>query len=438
MSKANVSYTGKDIKELPYPLNVQTRPEMYIGTPNSTGMLTCGREILNNCVDEFLAGFATSILIERLGEWKFRIKDNGRGVPFDKHESGKNTMEVIFGALHAGRNFTKKTVYSTGLFGVGSSCVNALSKKFEVISRRGNKSGHVIFEKGIIKKVELNKASPEKGVFKNSSTTVEFELDPSFFEKDSVINDEDFIALVRNTAYLTFGLEITYVDQKKKKHHFSYGEDGMAKLLEENLHGDELFSPLILPKDVISDTSVQVSFTYRKSFSTEETIYSYCNTIGTSDHGMHVTGFKRSISQKITAYLRDNKLCKEKIDNKDIYAGLTAAISVMVFEPKYSSQTKQKLDNSEVNGHVVSYMNAMLDDWLLTNPKEMKLIAAKIDSAAKARIAQKRALENAKKDSESTILNSLSSPNKFTDCNSKNPEERELFLVEGKLPCCSR
>ena len=164
------SYTAKDIEQLPYPVNVQKRPNMYIGNPDSSGKLTCFREILNNSVDEFLSNNASVITVTRINEDEFAIADNGRGVPFDKHKSGKNALEVIFGELHAGRNFSEKTVYSTGINGVGASCVNALSEIFQVTSQRSNDVAHITFNDGIKTDLELKKDNSK--LAKNKTGTI--------------------------------------------------------------------------------------------------------------------------------------------------------------------------------------------------------------------------------------------------------------------------
>lgn len=181
--------------------------------------------------------------------------------------------------------------------------------------------------------------------------------------------------------------------------------------------------------DVVKDTKIEVAFSFDTSFASDK-ITSFTNTIRTSEGGTHVTGFKRALTQKIIAYVTANKLCKEKVTNDDVYVGLNAIVSVFVFNPKYTSQTKQCLKNTEVMGHVVTFTNNALDEWLNTNPVEIKAIAAKIDLVAKARIAQKRALDNIKKDS-SNALASLSNIAKFSDCEEQMTGRTEIFFVEG-------
>ena len=426
--KQEVSYDAKDIVQLPYPTNIQKRPQMYIGTTNSAGMLTCIREILNNSVDEHLAGYCDEIVVERLDDFTFRITDNGRGVPFGKHDSGGNALEVIFGELHSGRNFETKTVYSTGINGVGSACVNALSSIFQVEVYRGKKSAAIEFQNGIKTDLEFNNVTKLFKHFKESSTSIAFELNQKFFKDDACVINEDLETLLKETAYLNSGLKIGYINNvTDSKETFEFN-NGVVEYLKAAVE-KPIVNIIGFESDIISDTKVEVAFTYNNI--NESEIASFCNTINTSDGGTHVTGFKRAISQKLLAFIKENNLVKEKVTNEDIYGGLNAIVSVFVFEPTYTSQTKTKLDNTEVAGHVISYFNQELTKWLDTNPADIKIIAKKIDLTAKARIAQKRALEGVKKDSGNSFLSSLSSIDKFSDCKEQMSGRTELYLVEG-------
>jgi DNA gyrase subunit B len=428
---AKTTYTAEDIKELPFPECVQQRPQMYIGTPDSTGMLTCIREILNNSVDEHLAGHCTHISVIRDTQNMFTITDNGRGVPFDKHESGKNALEVIFGKLHAGRNFTEKTVYSTGINGVGGSCVNALSSIFSVQSTRGNDSAQIIFDNGHKDELDLKAPKMKLGKeFSKSSTMVIFELNPEYFEEDSFVEPDILETLVRETAYLNNELTITledYLAEDKGKKVFKV-DNGAVKLLDGYIK-KPLFNTIGFKPDTISNVKIELAFAYSENNSSEE-INSFCNTIKTSDGGTHVTGFKRALSQRLVQYIKEKGLTKEKIESEDVFDGLYALVSVFVFNPKYTSQTKTKLSNTEVNGNVFAYANKALGEWLDTNPKEIKVLAKKIELSAKARIAQKRALDSVRKDTGST-LTSLSNIAKFSDCEEQMSGRTELFICEG-------
>lgn len=429
------SYSGKDIKELPYPLNVQKRPQMYIGPVNDAGKLTSIREILNNSVDEFLAGYAKNIRVVRHDKESFSISDDGRGVPFDLQDSGINTMEVIFGRLHAGRNFAEKTVYSTGLNGVGASCVNALSSSFSVTSQRGNKIAKISFSNGIVEGKEgKDNASYKESRIEMSGTIVSFTFNNEFFDKGATTNIEDLIKLLKETASLNPGLKIEFVDEVDKTN--SFIQVGSTKSFGDLLDQTTIEKSRLLPNvtfdsEIIKDTFVQVAFNFEATFEPAK-IQSFCNVINTSEGGTHVTGFKRALSGKLVSHINDNKLVKEKVTTEDVYIGLNAVVSVMVFNPKYTSQTKQQLSNTEVNGHVVSYMNDKFQAWLDTNPKLVKILADKVAFNARVRMSQKRAIENTKKEITGSSLLNMSDPSKFVDCISNDNTMTELLIVEGQ------
>lgn len=425
------TYTAEDIKQLPFPLCVQVRPQMYIGGNDANAKLTCVQEILNNSVDEHLAGYCDTIIVTRNDTNTFTITDNGRGVPFEKHSSGKNALEVIFGELHAGRNFEDKSVYSTGINGVGGSCVNALSQSFEITSFREGTKGKALFNDGVISNVKTFKKAKndvkDKG-FDKSNTNIEFTFNDKFFEENSEVDSDDLMTLVQETAYLNSNLTIIFEDKiAKVKEKFRY-DNGVSQLLSDRVK-KSIIPVIEFKSDTINDTRIEVAFTYTDDFS-NETITSFCNTINTSEGGTHVTGFKRSISQKLLEYITKNNLTKEKVDNEDIYVGLNSVVSVFVFNPKYTTQTKVKLSNTSVGGHVLQYMNRALDEWLNTEPEEMKAVAKKIELAAKARAAQRRAIESVRKES-SRLFSSLGDITKFTDCIENRSGRTELYLCEG-------
>jgi DNA gyrase subunit B len=430
VAKKSADYTSDDIKQLPFPENVRTRPQIYLSNLDEHGSLTCLREIVNNSVDEFLRGFCTMINVVRVSEREFIVTDNGRGVPFDIHkDSKKNALEVIFGELHSGRNFdSAKTEYTTGLNGVGASCVNAVSSEFVVTSRRDTAEGRIVFAKGIKQDLKVDKdVKPAKGY--KSGTSVYFELDDTLFE--GYANDEEVIKLLRETAYLNNGLEITYKPDLKASSEIMRWrfEHGTSEFLKEFVdQKDQIVKPIVI-NGVDKDVKVEISFTWTPNFKDEE-MHSFCNTIRTSEHGVHVTGLKRAVSQYFTDYVKTNKLCKEAIENDDVFNGLVAIVSVFVLNPKYATQTKQRLTNNEVNGSVFSVASKGVKDWLDRNGKEMKRLAERFALTARARIASKRALDNVKKESGG-FLSSLNSISKFSDCLEDDPSKNELFIVEG-------
>ena len=422
------AYDADSIKQLPFPECVRKRPQIYLSNLDEYGSLTCLREIVNNSVDEFLRGYCTAINIVRVSDSEFIVTDNGRGVPFGTHESGKNALEVIFGELHSGRNFdANKTEYTTGLNGVGASCVNAVSSKFVVTSRRDKTEGKIEFNEGVKKTVKVDKnAAPTKGY--KTGTTVNFKLDETLFE--SYVSEEEVIKLLRETAYLNNGLEITFkgIAAADKLHRWKF-ENGTEEFIKEFVDESKQIVKPITISGIDKDVKVEISFTWTTDFRDEE-IQSFTNTIRTTEGGVHVTGFKRTVSQYFTEYVRTNKLCKEPVENDDMYNGLSAIVSVFVLNPKYATQTKQKLTNNEVNGCVFSVASKGIRDWLDKNAKEMKRLAERFALTAKARIASKRALDTVKKEAGG-FLSSLNSISKFNDCLEDDPSKNELWIVEG-------
>lgn len=440
-------YDGSSIKQLPFPENVRLRHQMYIGVANAKGISTCLREIVNNSVDEYLAGYATqvTIVLHTVDYRSFSVIDNGRGVPFDQHDSGKNSLEVIFGELHAGRNFEAKTVYSTGINGVGSSCVNALSSSFNVTSRRNKEYAVISFTKGILSsKVKLATITnpSEINIKTKTGTCVFFKIDDSIFNNENLAYD-DIYKYAQEVAFLCPGLKITLIDNNKLKTGDATVEflcdpnEGLKDYYQNYLKLSSI-TPLqetpIVFSGLIEDTKVDIVFGY--SNSKNENIVSFCNTIRTSGGGSHVTGFKRALTQNFGKYIKENNLSKIELDAEDYRNGLVALISVYSFNPEYTSQTKQELDMNKLQGHVIKICNEHLKEWLSANPKQMKKLVELFILNAKGRLAQKRALENVQRES-ATLFASISDVRKFSDC-TYHGEDSELIICEGasaKGPC---
>lgn len=423
------AYNASSIKELPFPESVRHRPQILIGNLDESGGKTCFREILNNSVDEHLRGFCNTIIVTQLAANSYTVEDSGRGCPFDAHDSGQNALEVIFAKLYSGRNYDKveKKEITTGHNGVGGSAVNALSERFEVRSRRDDEEAVIVFERGYKKSLKIGKSSYAGKGFK-TGTKVTFTLDSTLFE--AYPSTEDICQMVKETAYLNNGLKLTFKPLEGEIQKFNFS-NGIEELLLELL-GEEkaIIKPVYFEGELIAKDEaqrVEISFTYTDKFRNEE-ISSFTNTIRTSEGGVHVTGFKRAMSQYLTEYIKTNKLVKEVIENEDIYNGLSAVVSVFVYDPKYSNQTKQKLDNKEVNGYVFKVASTGVRAWLDQNAKAVKILAEKFALAARARLAQKRALEQVKKES-GNFLSSLANSKKFNDC--LNSEGAELLIVEG-------
>lgn len=434
-------YDSSKVKQLPFPDNVRLRHQMYIGVANKKGQLTCLREIVNNSVDEFLAGYCSTIkvIIHDKELRSLSVIDDGRGVPFDLHkDSNKNALEVIFGELHAGRNFEAKTVYSTGLNGVGSSCVNALSSLFTVTSKRNNDYGTITFVKGKLEspvKLFTSKNKSVSQIHTNSGTCVFYKIDDSIFNTENLEYNEIYEYL-QEVAFLCPGLKVILIDnnnltnEKKEVSFYCDPKNGLSDYYSNIFKKLDLSSLQESPikfSGLIEDTKVDIIFGYSNSKS--ENILSFCNTIRTSLGGSHVTGFKRALTQNFNKYIKDNKLSKIELDAEDFKSGLIALVSVYSFNPEYTSQTKQELDMNKVQGHVLKICNEHLKDWLNANAKQMKKLVELFILNAKGRLAQKRALENVQKESQ-TLFASISDVKKFSDC-TYHGKNSELFLVEG-------
>ena len=442
-------YTGKDIETLPFPSNVRVRPEMYIGPTDTNGMLTAIREIVNNSVDEFLAGYCNQIILVKLGKDHFKVIDNGRGVPFDLQDDGvTNTLLTVFGSLHSGRNFKEKTVYSTGLNGVGSSVVNALSSVFAVTSRRNKDFGTISFIEGTNSKVVTGKIKNESqlDIKTPTGTSVQFKFDMKIFSGE--VTNEMLISYLKEVAYLNTNLKVVFLDstkpaEKELVFHYTDNNHGLQNYINdladsfsnENSKSSFLCDPVIFSKTV-DDNRVEVAFTYSSNANNrDENIISFCNTIKTSDGGTHVTGFKRSFTQNLLDYITTNKLNgKVNLEADDLKSGLIVIVSVFTFNPKYSSQTKQKLTNTNVSGSVTKVCNEFIKDWTSKNGKVIKALTEVFMLNAKGRIAQQKALEQVKKES-STFISSVNDVNKYAPC-IESGDHCELFIVEGKVPNC--
>ena len=430
--KANSSeYDAKSIQQLPFPDNVRTRPQIYLGDledESGSGSLTCLREIVNNSVDEHLRGFCDKINVVSYGNGEYMVTDNGRGVPFGAHDSGKNALEVIFGELHSGRNFDPdKKEYTTGLNGVGSSAVNAVSEFFSVTAKRDKKQGVITFDRGRVKSLELGEAKVTKGGYK-SGTKVHFKLDETLF-KAGFIGDEVIYEFLRETAFLNNGLEVTFKPAEEKDVYTFKYENGVEEFLKEFYDPKKAVTPVICASGTDKGNKIEAAFMWTADFKPEE-IHSFCNTIRTGEGGTHVTGLKRAISQHVVDYIRTNKLVKETIENDDVYGGLVAIVSSFVYHPRYSTQTKQKLTNTDVGGSSLSIVTQGLKDWMERNGKAMKVLAERIAVNARVRMASKRAVDSVKKESGS-FLSSLNSISKFSDCSGKKDDDCEMFIVEG-------
>ena len=407
---------------------VRKRPGMYIGSVSTKGLNHLIYEIVDNGVDEALAGYCTEINVVIEPNNIICVEDNGRGIPVEIHPKTKiSTAETVYTVLHAGGKFGGDSGYkvSGGLHGVGASVVNALANWTEVTIRRDGFLYQMKFEKGKTTQ-KLEKIGEAKG----TGTKVRFLADDTIFET----TDYEYEVLekrFREIAFLTKGLKITIEDQREevpKKAEFCF-EGGLKSFVEylnknkEKLHK----TPIYIEKD--GEVPVEIAIQYTSSYS--ENIYTFVNNINTIEGGTHLEGFKRSLTKVFNDYARSHNILKEKDSNlqgEDIREGITAVVSVKVKEPQFEGQTKTKLGNSEVTGVVQSMVNESLSSFLEENPNVAKSILEKCISASRAREAARKARELARKKNS---LETSTLPGKLADCSSKNPDECEVYIVEG-------
>ena len=428
MEKFEHEYNADQIQVLEGLEAVRKRPGMYIGSVSVRGLHHLVYEIVDNAVDEALAGYCDNINVTIEPGNIICVQDNGRGIPVDIHpKTGLSAAETVYTVLHAGGKFGGDSGYkvSGGLHGVGSSVVNALSQWTEVTIERDGGIFEMKFERG-----KTVKTLERIGDSKRTGTRVRFLADDTIFETleyEYEILENRF----REMAFLTKGLKITIEDlreetPKKNEFHFEGGLNSFVEYLnsgKEKLHP----TPIYIEKD--GEFPVEIAIQYTTSYS--ENIYSFVNNINTIEGGTHLEGFKRSLTKVFNDYAKAKNILKEKDGNlqgDDIREGITAVISVKVKEPQFEGQTKTKLGNSEVTGIVQSMMNEHLATFLEENPNVAKAILEKCISAARAREAARKARElvRRKNSLESTTL-----PGKLADCSSKNPDECEVYIVEG-------
>ncbi len=428
MEKFEHEYKADQIQVLEGLEAVRKRPGMYIGSVSARGLHHLVYEIVDNSVDEALAGYCKNIHVTIEKGNIVRVEDDGRGIPVDIHPKTKiSAAETVYTVLHAGGKFGGDSGYkvSGGLHGVGSSVVNALSTWTEVTIQRDGGIFQMSFERGkTVKHLE------KIGDSKKTGTTVRFLADDTIFET----LEYDYTVLenrLRETAFLTKGLRITLTDEREetpKKADFCY-EGGLISFVEylnknkEKLHA----KPIYIEKN--GEIPVEISIQYTSSYS--ENIYSFVNNINTIEGGTHLEGFKRSLTKVFNDYARNHNILKEKDSNlqgEDIREGITAIISVKVKEPQFEGQTKTKLGNSEVTGAVQGVMNEYLATFLEENPAVAKAILDKCISASRAREAARKARELVRR---KNVLESTTLPGKLADCSSNKPEECEVYIVEG-------
>ncbi len=407
---------------------VRKRPGMYIGTTSEKGLHHLVYEIVDNAVDEALAGYCDDIKVTINKDNSVTVVDNGRGIPTGIQEkAGIPAVDVVFTMLHAGGKFGGGGYkVAGGLHGVGASVVNALSDWLEVEICRDGKVHKQRYEKGkIIHPLEVIGNTRKKG------TKITFMPDATIFET----LEFDFDTLrtrLREMAFLTKGLKITLSDKragKEKEREFHY-EGGIKEFVEYiNRHKDPLYDKIIYCEGEKDGVVVEVALQHNSSYS--ESVYTFVNNIGTVEGGTHLTGFRSAITKVFNDYARNNKMLKDNEDNlsgDDLREGLAAIVSIKIGDPQFESQTKIKLGNSEARTAVDNVVTEQLTIFLELNPKVAKIIINKAIQAQRARIAARKARDVARK---STLNDSMALPGKLADCSDKNPENCEIYIVEG-------
>lgn len=408
---------------------VRKRPGMYIGSISSRGLHHLVYEIVDNSVDEALAGFCKTIEVTINKDNSITVLDDGRGIPVDiQKKAGIPALEVVFTILHAGGKFGGGGYkVSGGLHGVGASVVNALSKNLEVRVYKNGKIHEMKFERGnVLKKLEIvGKCEEDK-----HGTEVRFLPDDTIFEE--TIYDYDILKVrLRETAFLTKDLKIKLIDKRvEDKQDIFHYEGGIKEFVEYLNKGKEaIYSNVLYCEGEKEKVYVEVALQHNDSFT--ENIYTFVNNINTPEGGTHLTSFKNALTKTFNDYARKNKLLKDNEDNlsgEDIREGLTAIISVKVSEPQFEGQTKQKLGNSEAAIAVNGIVSEQLTYFLEQNPSIAKIICEKAILAQRARAAARKARDLTRRKS---ALDGLKLPGKLADCSSKNASECEIFIVEG-------
>ena len=438
--EAEAQYSANSIQVLEGLEAVRKRPSMYIGDIGVRGLHHLVYEVVDNSIDEALAGYCTHIEVTINEDNSITVRDNGRGIPTGMHEKEhRSALEVVLTVLHAGGKFSKDSYkVSGGLHGVGVSCVNALS---DYLRAEIHREGKVFVQ-------EYSKGKPlgdvkVTGEASDTGTTITFHPDPEIFTVTTVYDYNTLAARLRELAYLNKGITLTLTDKRTKvtpdgdenasegeyRRDVFYSKDGLKEFVEYLDAGAEklIESPICLETDKI--IPIEIALQYNTGFS--EKIYSYVNNINTIEGGTHLQGFKMGLTRTLKAYAEKNgMLSKLKFDlaADDFREGLTAVVSVKVAEPQFEGQTKTKLGNGEVVSVVSQATAAALETYLEENPREAKMIVDKVILAATARHAARKAREMVQR---KTVMSGAGMPGKLADCSERDPEKCELFLVEG-------
>ena len=426
-TQTSASYDASNIRVLEGLEAVRMRPGMYIGSTSQRGLHHCIYEIVDNSIDESLAGFCTDIYVTVNKDNSITVQDNGRGIPVDiKPESGKSALEIVHTVLHAGGKFGDGGYkVSGGLHGVGASVVNALSEKYKVeVSRDGYVWRQEYMRGEPLTPVEKGEPTDKTG------TKTTFWPDPEIFTETTVIDKDVISSRLREMAFLNKGLRIVFIDGatgEQQEFHYVGGIGSYVEFLNENktvLHD----KPIYIDK-VVDGMQIEVAMQYTDAYS--ESVLSFANNINTHSGGTHLTGFRNSLTRVFNDYARKNNILKDSDQNlsgEDVREGLTAIVSVKIPNPEFEGQTKEKLGNAEAMTATQDAVRDKLQEWLEFNPKIAKIIIEKTLQAQRAREAARKARELTRRKS---VLENSTLPGKLADCSNREPEKCEIYIVEG-------
>ena len=446
MREAEEQYSAGSIQVLEGLEAVRKRPSMYIGDVGVRGLHHLVYEVVDNSIDEAMAGFCDHIEVSILEDNSIRVQDNGRGIPTGMHpKEHRSALEVVLTVLHAGGKFNKDSYkVSGGLHGVGVSCVNALSDSLVAEIHREGKVYQQKYSKGKpLTQVEVI------GECDDTGTTITFHPDPEIFNVTTIYNYETLANRMRELSFLNKGIKITLTDKRTLVDEYVVDANGNSSPTGKQIYKNDVFysqeglkefikyldasQEEIIPEPVCvtSDKIIPIDIALQYNNGYKETILSYVNNIHTIEGGTHLQGFRMGLSRSLRNYADKNKLLekvKVELTQEDFREGLTAVVSVKVAEPQFEGQTKTKLGNSEVTSIVSQATSAAMDQYLEENPKYAKLIIEKVVLAATARTAARKAREMVQR---KTVMSGAGMPGKLADCSERNPELCELFLVEG-------
>lgn len=424
-SHTNNEYTAGSITVLEGLAAVRVRPAMYIGSTDARGLHHLVYEVVDNSIDEAMAGYCTKITVRLHVDGSCSVSDNGRGIPVDIHpKEGKPAVEVVMTKLHAGGKFDNDSYkVSGGLHGVGVSCVNALSESLEVTIRRDGHRYRQRYSRGVPQEPLQTLGDSEK-----HGTTVLFKPDEEIFET-TVFSYEVLRKRLEELAYLNSGLEIEFIDEREDKSESFRFDGGIYQFVKDLNSGEAGLHGIVCGEGENQGIAVEFALQYNAGY--KENVLTFANNIRTKEGGTHLAGFKTALTRAINGYLKNSEQAKKykiSLSGDDVREGLTAVVSVKLSHPQFEGQTKTKLGNSEVAGLVGGIVYEKLTTFFEENPKDIKLIIDKAVDAARARDAARKAKDLVRRKG---ALSDNSLPGKLADCQSKDPAESELYIVEG-------